>query len=87
MDVLFRHTILNQVIIYLGNSPSSSRPLSFADDRNPAVLKSLVTLRDAQSSPSHADESSALLTDGQEAYGSGALLVDWYGTDDPDVRH
>ena len=80
MDILFRHTILSQVI-HLGNA--SVGP--FADDQNPATLKSLVTLQDAQSLPSHAGESTALLTDGEEEYGHGTLLVDWYSADDPDV--
>lgn len=81
MDVLFRHTIIGESIRLI----DSSR-LPYADELDPAVLKNLVTLQRARQIPEHADENSALLAEGENAYGSGTLLVNWYDVDDSEVR-
>lgn len=81
MDVLLRHTIIGETIRLI--SPSS---LPYADEKDSSILKNLVTLQRAQTIPDHADENSALLAEGEDAYGSGTLLVDWYDADDSEVR-
>lgn len=80
MDVLVRYTMLGE-----GLRRIDSSLLRYAEENSPAVLKDLVTLQRAQSMPSHADENSALLAEGEDEYGSGTLLVDWYDENDPEV--
>lgn len=80
MDILFRHTILGEGIRLL-----NPHLLPYAEELDPSVLKNLITLEDAQSDPAHADENSALLADGEDHFGSGTLLVDWYHSDDSEV--
>lgn len=80
MDVLFRHTILGEAVRFI-----NPHLLAYAEECDPAILKNLVTLEDAQSMPEHADENSALLEDGEDEYGSGTLLVEWYNEDDSEA--
>lgn len=80
MDILLRHTILGESIRLVDKSY-----LAYAEERDRAILKNLITLNDAQSDPAHADENTALLEDGEEEYGSSAILVDWYDGEDSEV--
>lgn len=80
MNVLLRHTILGEGIRLI-----DPYHLAYADERDPTIVKGLITLHDAQSDPTHADENSALLADGEDEFGSRTLLVDWYGADDAEV--
>lgn len=80
MNVLFRHTILGEGIRLM-----NPHLLPYAEEVDPSILKNLITLQDAQSDPTHADENSALLADGEDHFGSGTLLVDWYDSDDSEV--
>lgn len=82
MNVLLRHTILGEGIRLIDRYH-----LAYAEERDPAILKRLITLQDAQFDPSHADENSALLANGEDQFGSETLLVDWYSVDDAEVGH
>lgn len=81
MDVLLRHTILGECIRFVDKSR-----LTYADERDPVIVKNLTTLEDARSEAAQADESTALLEHGEDHYGSRAVLVDWYGQDDLEAR-
>ena len=80
MDELLRHTILGDCLRYL--RPSH---LLHIDERDPGLVKSLSTLQGAQSDQEHADENTRLLADGEDHYGSGAILVEFYNARDSDV--
>ena len=77
MDILLRHTLLGEAVRLV-----DKQHLAYAEERNPAILKHLTSLQAAQNNPRHADENSALLADGEDHYGSGTLLVDWYNEGD-----
>lgn len=80
MNVLLRHTILGEGIRLI-----DPYHLAYAEERDPSILKRLITLHDAQSDPTHGDENSALLANGEDHFGSQTLLVDWYSADDAEV--
>lgn len=80
MDILLRHTILGECIRVVTKSH-----LTYADERDPVIVKNLATLEDARSEAAEADESTALLEHGEEHYGGRAVLVDWYDQDDLEV--
>lgn len=80
MNVLLRHTVLGEGIRLI--SPSS---LPYADEQDPSVTKNLATVRQAQSRHDQADETTALLSHAEDSYGSDALLVEWYDSDDLEV--
>ena len=80
MNVLLRHTIFGEGIRLV-----DPYHLAYAEERDPAILKCLITLQDAQSDPTHANENSALLESGENHFGSETLLVDWYSANDAEV--
>lgn len=79
MDEVFRHTLLGACIRRI--LPTH---LQHVEQRDPAILKRLHTLEDAENLPAHANESTALLEDVEAEYGRGTYLVEWYGEDDPE---
>lgn len=81
MNVLLRHTILGEAIRL-----AVPKQFPYAEELDPTILKTLITIRTAQSDPNHADENSALLADGEQHFGSGTLLVEWYDMNDSEVR-
>lgn len=81
MDVLLRHTVLGEGIRLI--KPSY---LAYADEQDHTLLKNLATVQEAQSNQDRADETTALLSHAEETYGSEALLVEWYDSDDSEVK-
>ena len=80
MDVLLRHTILGEWLLYAG-----ADHLSHAEEVQVESLKKLNTLRELQRQESVSDETSRLLTDAEGHYHIETRIVDWYGEDDLDV--
>lgn len=80
MDVLLRHTILGEWLLYAGPSH-----LSHTEEVNVASLKQLNTLRELQREQSNSDETTRLLTDAEGHYHRETRVVDWYGDGDLDV--
>ena len=73
-QVLLRNTLLGQCLRYAGVAR-----LQHADEQNDGLSKTLSPVQDTEHHE-HVDESTGLLGNNDQA-----VLVDWYGDDDPDV--
>lgn len=81
MDIVIRHTVLGACIRRI--KPDL---LPYDDDVDPEVIRKLFKVQDAQVEVDQIDESSALIQGGERAGASQALIVDWYGETDEEVR-
>ena len=73
-NVLLRNTLFGQCLRYVGVAR-----LPHTDEQHVGLSKTLSPVQDTQHRE-HVDENTSLLSNNDQA-----VLVDWYGEDDPDV--